>query len=984
MRPRRLEIQGYTGFRELQKVDFTPLELFVVTGPTGAGKTSILDAMILALYGEVPRMGKHGLADLVTHGQAEARILFEFSVDGETYRIARRLPRRGAQSATLERFDGSDWVSLVHAGGVRAANSRVIELVRLDCESFCKAVVLPQGEFSRFLKGERRERRATLVALLGLGHYERMGALARGRANELRVRGDQVRKILEEQFADATPELLADARTRAGAAADRARAFDEAVARARALDRDREAGERMAIRLAGLSEELDGLQRELRAEVEPCREAETAQAAAARRQREVLGVSERAAEQLALKQRSLEELVERVGNRERLALVQQAAAGRAEREQRAESARTALDQATEAEAEAARQVDGRQERARVLEAEAATARENAQAAAGGVEAAKGQRDALTHRLEAAERETKAASEAKRTLAQAKDQARQLAAVAEQATEEALAAEAALEDMRRDHAVAGLVSGLSAGDPCPVCDRPLAEHPTVSMDVEDRLSTARSRCGEARTAADAASRAAAGAQAEIQGAERMLGQARKRVAEALGEHSDLASLIAAAAGAVEAAEAARHECDALRTASDQADKQAGAAREQLASARTAAEAAGRERELRTDALQQVERDRDQAVNLVRDYFGGDTPEDAVGRLQAAYDEVEKAEGEVVDARSWAVTATDQLSTADQQLRDANERIGRLEVRLGELRTRAQAAAVATGKALADAADERLVADLPERAAERDAFAEALAAWCERTLGTLHEAATTVRSAIMAAADALVALAGEHDIGAADAPAALKGLIGAERDASEARVRVQEAAEGLAKRVDHRRDLEEGIAEDAKRIAVLEVLATELRADRFVDFVVAETLTLLATSASDELNRISDGRYSLVAEGGEFDVVDHVNADERRSVKTLSGGETFMASLALALALSKHVSELAGEGLGARLEAVFIDEGFGSLDPETLEEVIDSLERLRDEELLVGVISHVPTLADRIRSGLEVHKDGGRSTITESVG
>jgi len=117
--------------------------------------------------------------------------------------------------------------------------------------------------------------------------------------------------------------------------------------------------------------------------------------------------------------------------------------------------------------------------------------------------------------------------------------------------------------------------------------------------------------------------------------------------------------------------------------------------------------------------------------------------------------------------------------------------------------------------------------------------------------------------------------------------------------------------------------------------------------------------------------------------DFHVVDHHNADERRSVKTLSGGETFLASLALALALSRHVGDLAREGLGARLEAVFIDEGFGALDPETLEEVIDALERLRAEELLVGVISHVPVLAERIRSGLEVRTDQGHSTITPTI-
>ena len=113
--------------------------------------------------------------------------------------------------------------------------------------------------------------------------------------------------------------------------------------------------------------------------------------------------------------------------------------------------------------------------------------------------------------------------------------------------------------------------------------------------------------------------------------------------------------------------------------------------------------------------------------------------------------------------------------------------------------------------------------------------------------------------------------------------------------------------------------------------------------------------------------------------EFQVVDRANADESRSVKTLSGGETFLASLALALALSRHVGELAGDGMGAKLESVFIDEGFGTLDPATLDEVIDALERLRADELVVGVISHVPELAQRIQSGLTVQEVDGHSRI-----
>ena len=179
------------------------------------------------------------------------------------------------------------------------------------------------------------------------------------------------------------------------------------------------------------------------------------------------------------------------------------------------------------------------------------------------------------------------------------------------------------------------------------------------------------------------------------------------------------------------------------------------------------------------------------------------------------------------------------------------------------------------------------------------------------------------------------------------------------------------------------MEATIKQEKAQIAVLAELVAELRGDRFGDYIVTETLQLLAAHASQELLRISDGRYSLVSEDGDFEVVDHANADERRSVKTLSGGETFLASLALALALSRHVGDLATDGLGAKLEAVFIDEGFGTLDPETLDDVIDALERLRAEDLMVGVISHVPELGERVRSGLEVHKQQGRSTILRST-
>src|SRR4051812_44543463 len=205
MRPLAVDIQGFTAFRDLQQVDLRDLDLFVITGPTGSGKTSLLDAIIFALYGKVPRAGSHSIRDLVSHGIAESRVRLEFEVDGERYQVARRLPRSGSQTATLERAEGDAWRSIVDGGGVTNVNARIEELLKLPFDAFTRAVVLPQGEFHRFLKGEREGRRQILTDLLGLGQYADMGRRARSRAGQLRTKIDTTQAILDDQYSDATP-----------------------------------------------------------------------------------------------------------------------------------------------------------------------------------------------------------------------------------------------------------------------------------------------------------------------------------------------------------------------------------------------------------------------------------------------------------------------------------------------------------------------------------------------------------------------------------------------------------------------------------------------------------------------------------------------------------------------------------------------------------------------------------------------------------
>lgn len=208
MRPIRLFLSGYTAFTDEVEIDFTGTELFAFTGPTGAGKSSLVDAMVFALYGSVPRLDRKAVAPIVSVRRTEARVSFTFSVGVETYTAVRvvRRTKTGASTreARLERGDGA-----VLAGNERELTVEVERLLGLGFEQFTKCVVLPQNEFMRLLHEEPSKRQDLLISLLGLSLYERMARLARER-ERLAVQMGDVSRTLLDKVAFATPEALAE------------------------------------------------------------------------------------------------------------------------------------------------------------------------------------------------------------------------------------------------------------------------------------------------------------------------------------------------------------------------------------------------------------------------------------------------------------------------------------------------------------------------------------------------------------------------------------------------------------------------------------------------------------------------------------------------------------------------------------------------------------------------------------------------------
>jgi len=189
------------------------------------------------------------------------------------------------------------------------------------------------------------------------------------------------------------------------------------------------------------------------------------------------------------------------------------------------------------------------------------------------------------------------------------------------------------------------------------------------------------------------------------------------------------------------------------------------------------------------------------------------------------------------------------------------------------------------------------------------------------------------------------------------------------------------DAMKKRLDRSRVLREQLKTHERIRRIHERLATDLRSDRFQAYVLEEAFTELVQGASLRLNLLTKERYSLLFKDDFILVKDHDNAGETRISDTLSGGETFLASLSLALELSEHVQRAAG---AVHLDSLFIDEGFGTLDSETLNLVSDTIQSLQAGGRMVGIITHIPELRDEFEQQILVTKDEGFSTVEVRAG
>ena len=818
MRPLRLDLHGFTVFREPTTVDFTDADFFALVGPTGSGKSTVLDAICFALYGTVPRWGdRRRIENALAPSSAEAKVRLVFEASGVRF-VATRVVRRDGKGkvatahAGLEQlppgfdlrlFDAApaqrgETLGTVLAGTWSEMEPAVLDAVGLPYEQFTSCVVLPQGEFARFLHAKPAERQEILVNLLGLHVYQKVGERAGIRQREAEARIAATRNLLVD-LTDADDAAIASAELAVATATELVAAIEAELP---ALAKARSAGENAAAELSRVERELAAL-----ALVRP-------PAALAS-----LGDEVTAARDAAVRGQAE---VHEAEDREEKARAELTAAGD----------RTALTRLVDAYAERVRH-----ER-RVAELAAAVAK-------------------ATKEHEAVAAKTATAK-----------------ATVDKATAAVRIALAGVETAQTADRAASLRVHLVAGEPCPVCEQPVARLPKVP--ASPALRAAREKLAKVETAAQAATEAA-------QARDRTLREFDRGLAAAQAQHHESATRLKALTSTLDGAPALSTVESSLKAIAKH-EKATAASAEAVRDARRAVRAAG----TRLDTAE---------ARLREAWLGFDRARDAAATLGPPVADRDDLVGSWSALAEWAHGA----------------------------------------------------------ARERTRVRDATVAVAETALAALTDVVTRLAGLLDAAGAPTTA-------GPADPATYRQAAALAVERATAARQRVKERREQAARLV-------EQVAQREREAQVAKALAQHLRANQFERWLLTEALDALVAGASQILRELSSGRYDLAHDKGEFAVIDHGDASLRRPVRTLSGGETFQASLALALALSEQLAGLSNAS--ASLESIMLDEGFGTLDADTLDMVATTLENLAARgDRMVGVVTHVAGLAERIPVRFEV--------------
>lgn len=1059
MRPMTLTLTAFGAYAGSQTVDFEAAGaggLFLVTGDTGAGKTTLFDGVCYALFGKLTgrvrseKMIRSDYADDTLETSAQ----LTFSHRGQVWRIWRRpaqirRKKRGegtreiTADALLERLEGETAIPV--AEGKEKVDAAVEELLGIQVDQFRQIAMIAQNQFAELLNKSGRDRSAILRQVFATDRCDalqtRLKEMASASRAETEKQVDSLRQYLAGLRLPETEEgqmPLPEAAELAELLADEGCVWRSA----RVLELAEHICQMDESELAGLDEQIAGLDETIKQSAGLLQSAREA----ARRQQQLAELEKRLAEQRAaepeqlaaqarLKQwetaarlapvwdgsekarlaaqqadRLYEQASDRLAQlnaqgprwaqaREQLNADQQTAARLTVQLERQAEALQQYDRLEQAKAEQMaceqelERLQTAQQRAQTLEKQQAAALEKTQALADSLPAALAAAQTAQKELERWQQARKTLAEMRRQmqelvkLQKQEQAARQTLQQANDALDGAQQAYMSADQLYRRDQAGLLARELTPGQPCPVCGS--VHHPSPARGVvgapdKEQLEALAAAMETARTAYNDALQTSSTLTAQAGSAReqyiRLARQALAELEQELPPPEDVKALSRLVLDWDGRLDQLLEQAEALGQQRQAAVEAAGAAVNQLAGDREALEATRRQRsELREQQAKAAAR--------------RDSTAQRVAELQATLPQASRAEAEAT------------LSALEQQQKQLDESIRQTQQALEEYQQLLAAAESLqkerqnTRKQSADEARQaagRWEQALAESGMDADAFAAAR--HTEEKIDRLRTELEQARRARQET-EALYHQLSEQQQ-SAPAPGCVPGqLEQAMEEQEQRRKALNDARTGITGRLNANRSTMADVRTAGRRLEKAQQrqqliqqldatangkLSGGLGKQKFEQYVLATYFADAVEAANQRLFAMTGGRYQLechqmtAAETQaalDLDVLDNYTG-KLRSVGSLSGGETFQAALALALGLSDVIQNYAG---GVELDVLFVDEGFGTLDAESLEQAVATLHSLVQGRRMVGIISHVPELKSRIENQLVVTKTPGGSTV-----
>lgn len=948
LRPLKLIMSAFGPYAGSTEVDFTSLGergLYLITGDTGAGKTTIFDAITFALYGEAS--GEIREASMLRSNYADEKtptfVELSFVLGGKEYRVRRNpeynRPKTRGEGFTLQKSDAEltlpDGKIITRQKDV---NQQIVEILGIDRSQFTRIAMIAQGDFRKLLFASTEERKKIFQKLFHTHLYQSL-------QEELKRISAQMRKEFEkasaslDQYAEgilcAPDDPLQDQ-------VQKAREHQIPVAKIAELlkqliDSDRMSESGLERQEKDLSEKISSSDKTLTVAAEQKKQKASLASAKAQQQHEIDRASacQEALKKAKLQQPKIEELTQKAADLKAQILEYE----------RLDELISEVTEVSRKTSDNQRDLKYKSEKLESLQITLqAQKQELGSLQDAGEQEAKltAQRDKMQQRVEdldGLQMELAHLHQIDKKLSKAQQEYRAIQETAEKS-------QASYDHMRKaylDEQAGILAQDLIDGQACPVCGATHHPHPaniSTEAPTKEQLEQAEGLADQSAKKAGDASRKAGELRGRLEGQEQLV---MKMASELLGDgcYDSMDTGLAVGNDFEEIAGSG------ICAASDFSNIQ-----EML-------EARQQETKAALEALQEELKETAKRRKR-RDELGLQIPETEtkIGQTEAALQELKAA----------GASLTAQQEAAEKQRDVLQEKLAYPD------------------KSEAEAAIRNLVK-------EQKALADDIAGAEE----ACHESEKTLAALEATIAEAQRQLAEHDDVDFESEEKRRKSLademqvISSRRQEIHARVAANQTT--LEKIQERQAQLEEvesrwrwikALADTAggtlagKEKIMLETYVQMAYFDRII--ARANVRFLVMSGGQYELRRRQEAENNRSQSGLELDVVDHYNGSQR-SVKTLSGGESFKASLSLALGLSDEIQASAG---GIRLDTMFVDEGFGSLDEESLQQAMESLAGLADGNRLVGIISHVPELKQRIEKQILVRKDRSGGSFVEVRG